>query len=105
MPPVPAHAVVTAPDAPAVATDAGSGAGSGAGSQYSRLLRQVKNAGLLDRRPGYYTWKVMVTAAMFAAGWAAFVLIGDSWWQLASAAFLAFVFTQIGFLGHDAGHR
>jgi hypothetical protein len=30
---------------------------------------------------------------------------GDSWWQLAVAAFLAVVFTQIGFLGHDTGHR
>jgi hypothetical protein len=29
-------------------------------------------------------------------------LVGDSWWQLAVAAFLAVVFTQIGFLGHDA---
>ena len=34
-----------------------------------------------------------------------FVVLGDSWWQLAVAAFLAVVFTQIGFLGHDAGHR
>jgi fatty acid desaturase len=32
-------------------------------------------------------------------------LVGDSWWQLAVAAFLAVMFTQVGFLGHDAGHR
>ena len=32
-------------------------------------------------------------------------MVGSSWWQLAVAAFLAVVFTQIGFLGHDAGHR
>jgi fatty acid desaturase len=30
---------------------------------------------------------------------------GESWWQLAVAVFLAVAFTQIGFLGHDAGHR
>src|SRR5204863_5589194 len=42
---------------------------------------------------------------LFAAGWLAFVLLGDSWWQLTVAAFLAIVFTQIGFIGHDAGHR
>ena len=42
---------------------------------------------------------------LLAAGWAAFVLVGDSWWQLAVAAFLAVMFTQFGFLGHDAGHR
>jgi fatty acid desaturase len=75
------------------------------GSQYSRLLQEVKSAGLLERRRGYYGRKIAVTAALMVAGWTAFVLIGDSWWQLFTAAFLAFVFTQIGFLGHDAGHR
>ena len=69
------------------------------------MSRQVKQAGLLERRPGYYAWKIAVTIGMLAAGWAAFVVVGDSWWQLAVAAFLAVVFTQIGFLGHDAGHR
>jgi fatty acid desaturase len=75
------------------------------GSEYSELSRQIKEAGLLKRRPGYYAWKITVTIGLLAAGWAAFALVGDSWWQLAVAAFLAVVFTQIGFLGHDAGHR
>jgi fatty acid desaturase len=75
------------------------------GSEYAELSRQVKQAGLLQRRPGYYAWKIAVNTALLAAGWAAFVLVGDSWWQLAVAAFLAVVFTQAGFLGHDAGHR
>ena len=34
-----------------------------------------------------------------------FVWIGDSWWQLVSAAVLAVLMTQIAFLGHDAAHR
>ena len=42
---------------------------------------------------------------LLAAGWAAFVLVGDSWWQIGVAVFLAIIFTQLGFLGHDAGHR
>jgi fatty acid desaturase len=75
------------------------------GSQYSQLSRQVKEAGLLKLRPGYYARKIAVTIGLLAAGWAAFVVAGNSWWQLAVAAFLAVVFTQIGFLGHDAGHR
>jgi fatty acid desaturase len=75
------------------------------GSEYAELSRQIRQAGLLQRRPWYYLWKVTVTAVTLAAGWAAFVLVGDSWWQLAVGAFLAVVFTQIGFLGHDAGHR
>jgi fatty acid desaturase len=80
-------------------------AGPSGGSLYAVLLRQVKDAGLFERRTGYYVWKIGVTVALLVAGWTGFVLIGDSWWQLAVAAFLAFVFAQLGFLGHDAGHR
>jgi fatty acid desaturase len=75
------------------------------GSEYAELSRQVKQAGLMERRSAYYAWKIVLTIAMLAAGWTAFVVVGDSWWQLAVAVFLAVVFTQIGFLGHDAGHR
>ena len=35
----------------------------------------------------------------------AFVAIGDSWWQLFTAVVLAVVFTQLAFIGHDAGHQ
>ncbi|MGW4718705.1 fatty acid desaturase, partial [Nocardia sp. NPDC004260] len=75
------------------------------GSEYAVLLRRVRQAGLLDRRLRYYVGKGAVTAVAFAAGWAAFVMVGDSWWQLVVAVFLAVVFAQIAFLGHDAGHR
>jgi fatty acid desaturase len=68
-------------------------------------MRQVKAAGLLDRRPGYYLAKIAVTGGLLSAGWVGFVLLGDSWWQLATAAFLAAAFTQTAFIGHDAGHR
>jgi fatty acid desaturase len=75
------------------------------GSLYALLLRQIRGAGLLERRTGFYVRRIAVTVALLAAGWTAFVLIGDSWWQLAVAVFLAFVFTQLGFIGHEAGHR
>jgi fatty acid desaturase len=75
------------------------------GSDYAQLSRQVKEAGLLARRPGRYFLKIALTITLLAAGWAAFILVGDSWWQLAVAVFLAVMFTQLGFLGHDAGHR
>ena len=75
------------------------------GSEYAELSRQVRQAGLLDRRLGYYTWKITGTALALVAGWTVFVLAGDTWWQLATAVFLAVVFAQLGFLGHDAGHR
>jgi fatty acid desaturase len=75
------------------------------GSEYAVLLRQVRSAGLLDRRRGYYITKMTVTAGLLTAGITAFGWLGDSWWQLLVAAFLAFVFAQLGFIGHDAGHR
>jgi fatty acid desaturase len=75
------------------------------GSAYAELSRQVREAGLLTRRPGYYIWKIAITVAAMAAGWTAFVLVGNSWWVLAVAVYLAVIFTQFGFLGHDAGHR
>jgi fatty acid desaturase len=75
------------------------------GSPYAPLLRQIKQAGLLDRRTDFYIWRIVATATALAGGWTAFVLVGQSWWQLAVAVFLAVVFAQVGFLAHDAGHR
>jgi fatty acid desaturase len=75
------------------------------GSAYSELSRQIKQSGLLDRRRGYYALQIGFILGLCAVGVAAFLLIGDSWWQLAVAAFAAVLSTQLGFLGHDAGHR
>jgi fatty acid desaturase len=75
------------------------------GSEYAELLKQVRREGLLDRRPVHYTVRIAVMVLLIAAGWTVFVQVGDSWWQLATAAYLAVVFAQSGFLGHDAGHR
>jgi fatty acid desaturase len=74
------------------------------GSDYAALCRQVRQSGLLDRRTRYYAWKITLTVGALVLGWAAFAVIGDSWWQLADAVFLAVACVQIGFLGHDAGH-
>jgi fatty acid desaturase len=74
------------------------------GSEFAGLLAQVRSAGLLERRPGYYTVKIGSTALALGVGVAVFVLVGDSWWQLAVAAYMAVVFAQLGFVGHDAGH-
>jgi fatty acid desaturase len=59
----------------------------------------------LDRRRGYYGLKMAVNFVALAVGCAAFVYLGDSWWQLATAAYFAVVFGQLGFVGHDAGHK
>ena len=61
--------------------------------------------GLLDRRPGYYWVKITLTIFAFFAGWALFVVVGNSWAALAVAPLVGLMFTQLGFLGHDAGHN
>jgi fatty acid desaturase len=75
------------------------------GSDFAELSREIKMAGLLRRRYGYYTLRITGNVLLLAAGGVAFVLLGDSWWQIFTAAFFAVVLTQFGFMGHDAGHR
>jgi len=79
--------------------------GASRGTDYARLSRLVRQAGLLNMRTGHYAWRITITVVLLLGGWAAFLLVGNSWWQLAVAAYLAVMFTQLGFLGHDAGHR
>jgi fatty acid desaturase len=73
--------------------------------EYTQLSRQIRQAGLLERRRGWYAARIGLNLALLAAGWAALAVVGDSWWQLVTAAYLAVVFTQLAFVGHDAGHR
>jgi fatty acid desaturase len=80
-------------------------ASTGRWREYTQLSRQIKQAGLLERRRGWYVAKIGLNLALLAAGVAAFAALGDSWWQLAVAAYLAVVVTQLAFVGHDAGHR
>ena len=74
-------------------------------SEYVQLYRLVADAGLLDKQYLYYTGKFLSIAAML--GFSAWLLVtADALWvHLLNAVFLGFIFTHIGFLGHDAGHR
>lgn len=72
---------------------------------FAELSRQVHEVGLLARRRGYYTIKIAATIGGLGATVAAVILVGDSWWNLVVAVGLAFVMVQLGFIGHDAGHR
>jgi fatty acid desaturase len=74
-------------------------------ASFHALALQVRTMGLLDRRPGYYRVKIALTIFAFFAGWALFVFVGNSWTTLAVAPLVGVMFTQLGFLGHDAGHN
>ena len=78
---------------------------AGGSGDFRALALQLRDAGLLGRRQGYYSVKIVLTVAAFVAGWAAFVIVGNSWVTLGVAAFLGVMFTQLGFVGHDAGHQ
>ncbi|MGW5359829.1 fatty acid desaturase family protein [Actinopolymorpha pittospori] len=75
------------------------------GSDFATLRRRVTEAGLLERRPGYYAARISVVAAAFGGAWAAFFLLGDSWWQLVVAVVLGVVFAQVALVAHDLAHR
>ena len=76
-------------------------------TDFAELKRNVKAAGLLDRQPVYYTIKFIVTTALFAIAIALLFMVAE--WHISLllliALFWAFVYVQIGTLGHDAGHN
>ncbi|WP_285553435.1 fatty acid desaturase family protein [Actinoplanes regularis] len=76
-----------------------------AGSDFAVLARRINAEGLMQRRAAYYVARISVVTLMFLGGWTAFFLIGPSWWQIVTAAFLAITFTQVGLLAHDLAHR
>ncbi|MFF8451934.1 fatty acid desaturase family protein [Streptomyces leeuwenhoekii] len=77
----------------------------GSGSDFAELSRRIADAGLLRRRPLYYTVRFAAVALALAAGVAAFLALGNSWAQLFVAAALAVVFGQLGLAAHDLAHR
>ena len=74
-------------------------------SDFSGLTREIQDLGLLERRRLNYLVRIGATFAAFAAGWYAFVLVGDSWYTTIAAVVLGLLFTQVAFLGHDGGHQ
>lgn len=75
------------------------------GSEFTELAAAVRQAGLLRRRYGYYWVRLAGAPLLVAAAIVVFVLVGNTWWQMFTAAGFAILFTQIAFLGHDAAHR
>ncbi|MCR1160228.1 acyl-CoA desaturase [Paenarthrobacter sp. UW852] len=81
------------------------GATARAVNSYSALLRSVRDAGLLQRRRGFYITIFIVLMIAWAGTWSGFLLLRDTWFQLLIAAFMGVVLTQFAFLAHEAAHR
>ena len=74
-------------------------------SDFSALMAQVKEAGLLARRPGWNTLRFCLLGLGYAGAVTMLFLIGESWWQLATAVVFGALFTQTAYVAHDAAHR
>ncbi len=76
-----------------------------AAREYAELKNLIKQSGLLEKQPLYYTCKMVLLLGLLALSVAFLILVHIFWLQLLNATFLAFVTTQLGLLGHEAGHR
>src|SRR5581483_1553305 len=72
---------------------------------YTELKLLIRQKGLLDRQVSYYTFQISLIAGLLVLSLAFLLILRNSWLQFLNAAFLAFISTQICFIGHDACHR
>jgi fatty acid desaturase len=72
---------------------------------YAELSHLVRAAGLLEPKFSGYAWRMATTLVLLLGVAVAALFLGHSWWVLALTPALGFALTQLGFIGHDAGHR
>ena len=72
---------------------------------FASLAARVRDAGLMGKRPGYYSVKIATTSAALLALGTVGVLLASSWWTVVVALGIAFTLGQLSFIAHDAGHR
>jgi fatty acid desaturase len=75
------------------------------GSEFAPLLREIKAAGLLERRSAAYAMAIGINVVLMAITWAGIAVVGSSWWVLLLAIPLGILTTRAAFFGHDAGHQ
>lgn len=74
-------------------------------SSYAALKQLIKEKGLLEKQPKFLLYKIALCAVLLSLSLLFLFLTDALWAQLLNAAYLAFVFGQIGFIAHDTGHR
>ncbi len=74
-------------------------------SPFAALLSEVRDAGLLVKRPGYYVVVAAINGLAAGAALVAFFLLRGTEWEFVVAAVLGIVLAQFGFLAHEAAHR
>ena len=89
----------------ASASSSSLGVPASAGGGYGSLKALVQSAGLLDRSALRALPRILLVLALLSSGLVLLAVLQNSWWQLATAVYLAAVLAQVGFLAHDAGHQ
>ena len=72
---------------------------------YSELKRLIKTQGLLERQPSHFVARLVIVTTLLAISVALLVMVRVFWVQCLDAIFMGLVSTQLGFNGHDVGHR
>lgn len=72
---------------------------------YKDLKARIRAHGLLQKQPGFVTYKIVFNLVLFAASIYVLFAFDSLWLQLLNAAFMAVIFGQFGFVAHDVGHR
>ena len=72
---------------------------------YVELKRRIESAGLLEKRPGYYSLMLVTNLTVFVLSFAALGFVKGIVATVLVAVLLGFVSGQLGFQLHDSGHR
>ena len=72
---------------------------------YAELKRRLEAAGLMRKRPGYYTLMLVTNTLVFGTCLWVLTLVHSVWGTVLAAAVLGFSSGQLGFQLHDSGHR
>jgi fatty acid desaturase len=73
--------------------------------EYAILKRRVQDAGLLDKKPGYYALSITTNLVVWTFCLVLVFTVGAVWAQALAAIALGLVSVQLGFQLHDSGHR
>jgi fatty acid desaturase len=73
--------------------------------EYTILKRRIQEAGLLEKRPGYYALSITTNLVLLTFCLVVLFTVGSVWGQAMAAVGLGLVSGQLGFQLHDSGHR
>jgi fatty acid desaturase len=73
--------------------------------EYTILKRRIQEAGLLEKRPGYYALSITTNLVLLTFCLVVLFTVGSVWGQALAAVGLGLVSGQLGFQLHDSGHR